>query len=64
MTFAVLIIVTLLIVLIKKIWSYCAFDYWEKRKIQGPKPLPFVGNISLLLLGKKNIGQLYADFYR
>ncbi|XP_061401774.1 probable cytochrome P450 28d1 [Musca vetustissima] len=42
----------LLVVYLFLIWPY---DYWQKRGVNGPKPLPFVGNYLSTLTLKRNI---------
>lgn len=39
------------------------FDYWTSRGINGPKPIPFFGNIVEFLMGKKNMGDFYKEIY-
>lgn len=37
--------------------------YWENRGVPGPKPLPFIGNIGISIIGRKNVSEVYADIY-
>ncbi|XP_012055383.1 PREDICTED: cytochrome P450 6a2-like [Atta cephalotes] len=39
------------------------FDYWTSCGINGPKPIPFFGNIVDFLMGKKNMGDFYKEIY-
>lgn len=39
------------------------FDYWTSRGINGPKPVPFFGNIAEFMLGKKALGDVYTEIY-
>lgn len=40
------------------------FDYWKKRNVHGPKPLPFVGNIWNVVRVKYSLGQTFSDLYK
>ncbi|XP_058793135.1 cytochrome P450 6B1-like [Phymastichus coffea] len=44
-------------------YTYSKFDYWIKRKIEGPKPIPFFGNFKDVILGKKHDAMLIQEFY-
>lgn len=39
------------------------FNYWTSRGVNGPKPVPFFGNIAEFMLGKKCIGDFYKEIY-
>jgi len=39
------------------------FDYWISRGVNGPKPVPFFGNIAKFILGKRCIGDVFKDVY-
>ncbi|KAL6255993.1 hypothetical protein P5V15_013228 [Pogonomyrmex californicus] len=39
------------------------FDYWTSRGINGPKPIPFFGNIAEFMLGKNCLGNFYKKIY-
>ncbi|KAG5347799.1 C6A22 protein, partial [Acromyrmex charruanus] len=39
------------------------FDYWTSRGINGPKPIPFFGNIVEFLMGKKNMSDFFKEIY-
>jgi len=39
------------------------FDYWTSRGINGPKPIPFFGNVAEFILGKKCMGDIYKEIY-
>ncbi|KYN36899.1 Cytochrome P450 6a2 [Trachymyrmex septentrionalis] len=39
------------------------FDYWTSRGINGPKPIPFFGNILEFLTGKINMGDFFKKIY-
>ncbi|KAF2887508.1 hypothetical protein ILUMI_18665 [Ignelater luminosus] len=57
----ILIVLTIIYLLYK--FSVRNFDYWEKRGVPYPKPLPFIGNVFDLFTGRVGIGHLLADFY-
>lgn len=40
------------------------FDYWTSRGINGPKPVPFFGNATEFMLGKKCLGDFFTDIYK
>ncbi|XP_043279161.1 cytochrome P450 6A1-like [Venturia canescens] len=44
-------------------WSTSTFNFWKSRNIVGPKPLPVVGNLKDLFLGKKSFGELVKNIY-
>lgn len=39
------------------------FNYWTSRGVNGPKPVPFFGNVTEFMLGKKCMGNIYKDVY-
>ncbi|KAG5305742.1 CP6A2 protein, partial [Acromyrmex insinuator] len=39
------------------------FDYWTSCGINGPKPIPFFGNIVEFLMGKKNLNDFFKEIY-
>lgn len=39
------------------------FGYWTSRGVNGPKPIPFFGNIAKFLLGKRSMGDIFKDVY-
>ena len=39
------------------------FDFWEKRNVPGPTPVPFFGNLKNYLLKRKFIGEILKEFY-
>ena len=39
------------------------FDFWKKRNIPGPKPLPLFGNFKDSILKKKNSALLFKEIY-
>ncbi|KAF7988496.1 hypothetical protein HCN44_001069 [Aphidius gifuensis] len=45
-------------------WSIKTFEFWSKRGVVGPQPVPLVGNIIDTIIAKKSIGQLMQEFYK
>ncbi|XP_033229661.1 uncharacterized protein LOC117181207 [Belonocnema kinseyi] len=44
-------------------WSSTAHDFWIIRGVQGPKPLPFIGNFKDLILNRYFIGDFAKNIY-
>ncbi|XP_022824782.1 cytochrome P450 6B6-like [Spodoptera litura] len=40
------------------------FDFWKKRNVKGPCPIPFFGNYIDVFFRRKHIGVLYHDIYK
>ncbi|KAK9504128.1 hypothetical protein O3M35_010532 [Rhynocoris fuscipes] len=58
------IIITLLCIFISiYLWVTWNYDYWKKRGIPYIEPTFFFGNIKDLILMRKHLGEVYADFY-
>lgn len=55
----VLIILGLLYYILKR-----KYNYWKDRGVPGPDPTFLFGNIGPVLIGNKNMTELYADMYR
>ncbi|OAD56571.1 putative cytochrome P450 6a14 [Eufriesea mexicana] len=53
--------VTLLVLLYY--YSKSKLEYWHKRGIKGPKPLPFVGNFKDVYLGKACVNECFEKAY-
>ncbi|OAD56572.1 putative cytochrome P450 6a14 [Eufriesea mexicana] len=53
--------VTLLVLLYY--YSKSKLEYWHKRDIKGPKPLPFVGNFKDIFLGKASVNDCFEEAY-
>ncbi|XP_074030046.1 cytochrome P450 6k1 [Leptinotarsa decemlineata] len=61
-------ILQLLIVILTSgifIWKYSTrkFDYWKKRGVFNPQPVPFLGNLSDILFMRKNLADLIKTLY-
>ncbi|XP_011878211.1 PREDICTED: cytochrome P450 6a2-like [Vollenhovia emeryi] len=39
------------------------FAYWTSRGVNGPKPIPFFGNIANFMLGNNSLGGFYKEIY-
>ncbi|KAK9504130.1 hypothetical protein O3M35_010533 [Rhynocoris fuscipes] len=58
------IIITLLCIFISiYLWVTWNYDYWKKRGIPYIEPTFFFGNLKDLILMRKHLGEVYADFY-
>lgn len=57
---------TLIICLIAVLYLYLTwhFDYWTKRGIPGPNPLPFYGSFKSTVTGKQNLTYGMDDIYK
>nr|WCC58062.1 cytochrome P450 [Pharsalia antennata] len=42
---------------------FTKYKYWERRGVPGPKPFPFIGNIGVSVIGRKNVSEVFADIY-
>ncbi|XP_011159731.1 probable cytochrome P450 6a14 [Solenopsis invicta] len=53
------------VVILYLIYRYVTadFDYWTSRGINGPKPIPFFGNVAKFMMGKKSLGDMYKEIY-
>ncbi|CAD7077070.1 unnamed protein product, partial [Hermetia illucens] len=45
------------------IYYYWSSNYWARRGVKAPVPLPFVGNMLDYVLARKHYGQVYQDIY-
>lgn len=45
------------------IYSIRNFNYWKKRQVPGPKPLPIIGNIWGVCSLKYSLGDFFNNFY-
>lgn len=41
-----------------------SYGYWKRRGIEGPRPLPFFGNLFEFVVGKKHYGTIYGEIYK
>ncbi|XP_014218829.1 cytochrome P450 6B2-like [Copidosoma floridanum] len=39
------------------------FDFWKQRNVEGPKPIPFFGNLKDVFFGKTHMAMLTTRFY-
>jgi len=39
------------------------FDYWTSRGVNGPKPVPFFGNIADFIIGRACLGDIFKRMY-
>lgn len=44
-------------------YSMIKLNYWQKRGVKGPKPLPFLGNFKDVLLGKDSTTDCFQKAY-
>ncbi|NP_001306576.1 probable cytochrome P450 6a14 [Solenopsis invicta] len=53
------------VVILYLIYRYVTadFNYWTSRGINGPKPVPFFGNVAKFMMGKKCLGDVYKEIY-
>lgn len=56
-----LIIGVILLIYLYLTWN---FDYWKKRGVKGPKPLPFFGSLKSVILHNKNMTYDVNDIYK
>ncbi|KAG5893853.1 Cytochrome P450 6k1 [Gonioctena quinquepunctata] len=54
-----------LIVFVILLWKYSIrkFDYWNKRGVYNPKPLPFLGNLADVLVMRRCLSDWIIDLY-
>ena len=64
MEFSALEILALLSIAFLSFYYYLtwSFDFWMKRNVRGPKPIPFFGNYKDGILGKSHYGLLIKPF--
>lgn len=62
---AVLYLPLVLIALCYAVYYYFTrtFNYWKKRNVAGPEPIPFFGNLKESALRQKNLGVVMQEFY-
>ncbi|XP_053984249.1 probable cytochrome P450 6a14 [Hylaeus volcanicus] len=44
-------------------YATSTFDFWRKRGVKGPKPLPYVGNFMDVFLGKGSVSDCFVKAY-
>lgn len=62
MWYLLLIIFPILLIIYNR-WSWI-HSYWHFKSIPGPEPLPFIGNMLQIFLGRKTVGDLCLEWYR
>ncbi|KZC12362.1 PREDICTED: cytochrome P450 6a2-like [Dufourea novaeangliae] len=53
------------VVLLLALYYYCysSYDFWKKRGVPGPKPLPFFGNTKDIMLIRMSMAHFVQDIY-
>ncbi|XP_055635075.1 probable cytochrome P450 28a5 [Toxorhynchites rutilus septentrionalis] len=61
-----LVFISLVVCAISALYFYLVwnFDYWKKRDVPGPKPLPFLGNFPAFILRNRSAIEQIDDTYR
>lgn len=59
-------ILTFLVGVVTLLYSYLIRndDFWRKRSIPGPKPIPLLGNITDVLIKRKDLKYVLNGIYR
>ncbi|XP_076392195.1 putative cytochrome P450 6a14 isoform X2 [Megachile rotundata] len=51
------------IILLLYYYSTSILEYWQKRGVKGPKPIPFLGNFKNVFLGKTSVNDCFVKAY-
>lgn len=57
-------IITVIISVVIIHLTYKHYNCWNYQNVDGPKPLPFFGNMLQYFLAEKHYGEIYAEIYK